>query len=247
MKVSIIIPTRARYEMFVRCINSFFENCASVDNFEVLAGVDNDDIDTVAKIQNYILDKPNIKLFFYERQTYLKLHTYWNDLSKKASADSKYLLFWTDDGIITSKNWDLEILKYHADFLVLSPKVSNMETYWKTQGLLFPIVAKEWADVIGEITPSPGIDSWMDVLGKRLGALVNIESIVVYHDRYDLTGHNNDQLFHECRSIINTPEFHTTDNPSHSSGQVILEQHYQKLLPYLDAKYPNRTKYPWPN
>jgi hypothetical protein len=141
----------------------------------------------------------------------------------------------------------LEILKYHDKFVSLSPKVSNMETYWKTQGLLFPIIPKEWADITGDITLSPGVDSWIDVLSKRLGVLINTESIVVYHDRYDLTGHNNDQLFHECRSIINTAEFHTNNNPSHSSGQAILEQHYQKLLPYLDVKYPNRIKYPWPN
>ena len=106
-----------------------------------------------------------------------------------------------------SKDWDLEIIKYHKDFCVISPKVDTMEHYWRTQGVLFPIIPKKWIEITGKWSHVPACDSWTDVISKRLGILVNVESIVLSHNRHDITGENHDLTYTEGRSDINNQEY----------------------------------------
>lgn len=228
--ISVLLPTRGRYEMLTKSVNSLIENCNDLSKIEILLAVDTDDKDTTDRIIEYISDKPNIKMFFYERQHYKGLHLYITDLAKNASGSS--LLVWNDDAIMQSKDWDVEILKAHKSFCVLSPKVGNMEDYWKHKGLLFPIIPKKWIEITGFWSPTPGVDSWVDVLSKKLNILVNLESVVIFHDRYELTGQNHDNTYVEVRM--------DKDNTSlHKSYEVwsypeMLNDHYNKLLQYIN-------------
>jgi hypothetical protein len=240
MIVSILIPTRKRFDIFEKSINSLFENCNSVENFEVLVAIDNDDIDSISKIENYILDKPNIKFFLYERQFYHGLHNYYNNLAINAVGD--FLLLWNDDAIMKSKHWDIEILKYKGIFCVLSPKVDTMEDYWINIGVLFPIIPKKWIDITGEWSHVPACDSWIDVLSKRLHLLVNVENIVISHDRNDITGNNNDQTYLDGLSDKSNPIYNSLFNFGYPE---ILEEHYTKLYDFLENK--NTIKFIWPN
>jgi len=231
-KVSILFPTRNRYEMFVSSTKSLIDQCYSLNNIEILLAVDNDDIETTTKIAEFIKDKDYIKMFFYERKRYRGLHLYINDLCQKAVGDS--LMLWNDDAIMKSKNWDLEISKLHENFIVISPKVENMEEYWKNTGVLFPIIPKKWIEITNIWSPTPGLDSWIDVLSKRLSILVNVDSVIVSHDRYELTGNNNDETYIEGRVDKTTPSL----QPGYEvwSYPELLEEHYNKLLDYLNKK-----------
>lgn len=230
-KVSILMPTRNRYELAKKSIDSMFDNCLSTENFEVLLAVDHDDVDSNAKLSEYIKDKPNVKMFFYERQYYRGLNVYINDLALKAEGTS--LMLWNDDSTIESKNWDHEILSNHNTFCVLSPKVSNMEDFWRHVGVLYPILPKEWIEVTGEWARVPACDSVIDIISKRLGVLVPLETVSIFHDRFDNTGNNRDETWVEVRT--------EKDNPSYvQQFQIgypeVLEEHYNKLRSYLDNK-----------
>ena len=78
MKISIIFPTRKRYDLFVKSTNSLIENCSDLNNLEILVAMDDDDVETVQKTKEYIQDKPFIKLYVSERQFYRNLNLYVN-------------------------------------------------------------------------------------------------------------------------------------------------------------------------
>ena len=92
--ISILMPTRGRFDSFLKSVNSLYENCSDVNNFEILIAVDNDDVETTEKIKTVL--KPNMLLYSYERQFYKGLHNYYNDLSTKTNSESLFL--WNDDG-----------------------------------------------------------------------------------------------------------------------------------------------------
>ena len=227
-KVSVLIPTRNRGKLFKKSINSLFESCSDVNNFEVLVALDNDDIHSINEIKEYAMDKPNVKLFFYERQFYRGLHNYYNDLSTKSSGE--FLLLWNDDAIMNSVHWDLEILKYKNKFCVISPKVDTMIEFWEKQGVLFPIIPKKWFEVTGSWSQVAACDSWIDILGKRLGLTIKEPLIVISHDRFDVTGNNNDETHQSVKAeLIQMRRY--PDNMEH-----VIDQHHQKLSTFLNSK-----------
>jgi hypothetical protein len=229
-KISILIPTRKRFEMFTKSISSLYNTCNNINNFEVLVATDFDDEETTNQIKNFFQGKPNIKYFTYERQYYYGFHHYINDLSSKS--DGEFLFLWGDDAVMESKDWDLEILKYSGKFCMLSPKVSNMETYWRDQGVLFPIIPKKWFDITGVFSLSPSCDSWADVLSKKLGIFTNIESVALCHERHDLVGTNDDENFRESRDAIQSSYYQHID----SKMMDIIEEQFQKIKEYLHTE-----------
>lgn len=224
------MPTRGRYEMATKSIDSLFNNCKNVNNFEILLAVDNDDTTTTDKLSKYIQDKSNVKIFFFERQYYRGLHNYINKLAIESTGTS--LMLWNDDSTIDSKDWDHEIIKNHESFCVLSPKVQNMEDYWRNQGVLFPIIPKKWIEITGEWAQVPACDSVIDVISKRLGLLIPLESVVITHDRYDNTGNNLDNTWREVRSEKDNPNY---NHIFHVGKPDVLELHYQKLKEYIQT------------
>lgn len=218
--------------MFISSTTSLIENCDSTDNIEILLAVDDDDVETTKKISEFIADKKYIKMFFYERKRYRGLHHYINDLAHKAVDGS--LMLWNDDAIMTSKNWDLEILKLHENFIVINPKVENMEDYWKNKGVLFPIIPKKWIEITKTWSPTPGLDSWIDVISKRLSILVSTESITILHDRYELTGNNEDETYVEGRVDKSIPSLQSGYEVW--SYPELLEEHYNKLSEHISNK-----------
>ena len=229
------MPTRGRFELAVSSIESLFQNCKNKEDFEVLLAVDNDDTETTDKLSEYFKDRPNVRIIFFERQYYRGLHNYINGLVKEAEGTS--LMLWNDDSTIDSKDWEYEIIQNHDKFCVLSPKVQNMEHYWRNQGVLFPILPKKWIEITKIWSPTPGLDSWIDVISKALGILVPLESVVISHHRYELSGNNQDQTYQEGRADLQNPEY----QPGYevwSHGQL-LQEHQQKLLEYITANKDN--------
>ena len=49
MKLSIIYPTRKRFDLFVKSTDSLIQKCSDLNNLEVLVAMDDDDLDTISK------------------------------------------------------------------------------------------------------------------------------------------------------------------------------------------------------
>lgn len=234
-KISILVPTRKRFDSLIKSVDSLFNNCYDINNFEVLIAVDNDDVETTEKIKTYFSNKKNVKIFCYERQFYHGINNYYNDLAIKSTGTS--LLLWNDDATIKTKNWDVEILEHHKEFCILSPKVDTMESYWENQGVLFPILPKKWIELTGKWSEVPACDSWIDVLGKRLNLTIKLESVVISHERADITGDNLDETYLDGRQDIQNPNFFNKFHTWHNTDDYylkLLEEHYQKIFTFIN-------------
>lgn len=208
MKISIIYPTRKRYDLFVKSTDSLIENCSDLNNLEILVAMDDDDIETIEKTKQYMVDKPFIKLFISQRHFYKNLHLYVNDASKIASGD--FLLLWNDDCIMESKNYDLIMDKYQDKFLIINPLVVNHEEYCrKDNQMLFPIIPKKWVEITGRWSNSGACDSWVQMISNDLNLSVYEDDIKIFHDRYDLTNNNHDEVYVESCLDKNFIAYHS--------------------------------------
>jgi acetolactate synthase small subunit len=182
MKISIIFPTRKRYDLFVKSTNSLIENCSDLNNLEILVAMDDDDVETVQKTKEYIADKPFIKLYVSERHFYRNLNLYVNATSKDATGE--FLLLWNDDCMMTSKDYDLVMDKYKNKFVVVNPLVTNQTDYCRQENrMLFPIIPKKWIDVTGRWSNSGACDSWVELISNDLNLSVYEDDIQIFHER----------------------------------------------------------------
>lgn len=201
--ISVLLPTRGRKQQLLTSVRSLFDRVSSIEHIEILFAVDNDDqegleyfIKEVApyieslKIHNQILVCPS---WGYE-----KLHFYLNELA--AHAQGQWLFFWNDDAVMQTDQWDLEIAKYNGQFKLLSVITHNEHPY-----SIFPIVPRQWYEVLGYLSQHSLNDAWLSQVAYMLDIF---ERIPVYadHDRHDLTGNNNDDTYQRRRILEGNPE-----------------------------------------
>jgi hypothetical protein len=229
-KISVLMPTRSRFKLAKKSIDSLFDKSHSFENFEILIAIDKDDSESNNLLIDYLKDKPNVSFHLFDRHGYKGLNIYYNYLALKAVGSS--LMLWNDDSIIESFNWDLEIINNHTSFCVLSPFVSNMDNFWRHQGVLYPIIPKKWIDITGEWSRVPACDSVIDLIAKRLNILKKLETVHIYHDRFDLSGYNFDQTYLDAKNERSHPDNYIKFNIGYPE---VIEEHYLKLKAYIDS------------
>ena len=84
MLVSFTLPTRKRIPQLTKALESIYSTCYSKDNFEILLAIDNDDLETIEFVKNFITNHHNTKMFLFERQRYKGMHIYQNTLISNA-------------------------------------------------------------------------------------------------------------------------------------------------------------------
>ena len=189
--------------MFINAIESLYTTCNSVDNFEILVAVDNDDQDTTSEIKKYTETKGNITIHTFERQFYKGFHNYINALVPLSQGKSLFL--WNDDCIMKSREWDSTIINYHKSFCVLNPLVDTMVHYCRSnKNILFPIIPRAWFDVTGRWANNAACDTWIQDISRDLNLTIDVDSIVITHDRHDVTGNNNDAVYNEGREDVSS-------------------------------------------
>jgi hypothetical protein len=123
----------------------------------------------------------------FERMGYVNLHKYNNAMAKQT--DSDWLVIWNDDAVMQSQGWDTTILSYTGQFKLLSFCTHRMHPY-----SIFPIIPRTWYDLLGYISPHPTQDGWVSQQAYMLDIYQRI-TVDVLHDRFDLTGNNNDDIY----------------------------------------------------
>jgi len=175
--VSVILPTRGRVEKLKESLESLYSNG---EDFELLVGADNDDMDTVNfLIKNY----PDTKILLIKRLGYLGLHYFVNNLSKIASGE--WLFLWNDDCIMKTKDWD-KIINKQTGFKVFCPR-SNQFDYRPTESNLFPIIPRRWIEILGHFSLSPQNDSYVQHVALDAGIQQDIP-IEIEHRHFTITG-----------------------------------------------------------
>ena len=192
--ISVLLPTRGRTTALQTSILSLVSNACDPGRCEILLVFDDDDQSSSQWfLQNVAeeIDRLGARYSCWQlpRLGYIRLNEYVNFLAKQSQG--KWLMFWNDDAIMISKNWDKEITAHDGHF-----KVLRMPTHRDHPYAIFPIVPRIWFDLFGYISPHQISDAWVSQIAFMLDIMQNIP-VQVEHDRHDLTGNNADATFHQ--------------------------------------------------
>ena len=192
--IAILLPTRGRTDALSRSVMSLINRALDVEKLQLMLGFDDDDTIGIEHFQNelepwLIEKKVNYEAISFERMGYTRLNEYVNALARESDAD--WLFFWNDDAMMDTAGWDRVIAKHTGEFKCLSVHTHNDHPY-----SIFPIVPREWLDLLGYLSPHQISDAWLSQQAYLLDIFERIP-IWATHDRHDLTGNNGDDTYHQ--------------------------------------------------
>lgn len=179
--ISILCPTRARPELYKRSIVSLLDNADNPANVQILARLDeDDDYHAYEGLPGMLLvDLP----YGYEGQ-----HRYNNQLAEHATGD--WLMIWNDDALCKTQSWDSIIESHAGRFELLSLDNNQPKAYG-----CFPVVPRKWFEACGHLSLDCRVDTWLNEVAKGAGCFVDEPRVYIFHDRADLTGNNDDEVY----------------------------------------------------
>jgi hypothetical protein len=191
-KISILLPTRGRTTQLLRSIASLIDMADDPAEIQWLFGFDNDDMNSYNWFAQHVLPKiadsgARYTCMSFEPLGYVKLHEYVNRLAAKAVGD--WFVFWNDDAVMKTTGWDTEIVSHTGEFCLQAFDTHNKHPY-----SIFPIVPREWFELIGHLSLHQLNDAWLSQIAWMLDIVKQIP-VEVLHDRADLTGNNKDDTF----------------------------------------------------
>ena len=201
-KISILLATRKRTEMLKTSLASLVNLASDPTSLEILLAFDNDDDETFVWVQeNVLTDLDNKDVSYtcmsFERLGYIRLNEYYNKLAVEAEGD--WLFFWGDDAIMKTQDWDLRITAHTGKFRMLRALTHKCHPL-----AIFPIVPKMWADMFGYFSAHQLNDNWVSQVAYMADIVENID-VNIEHDRFDLTGNNNDENFQNRPMLEGNP------------------------------------------
>lgn len=237
-KISILLPTRGRTTQLLRSVDSLIDLANDPTRIQWLFGFDSNDMDTYKWFQENVLPKimtsgAKYTCMGFEPLGYTKLHEYVNRLAEKAVGD--WFVFWNDDAVMKTAGWDTEIVQHTGEFCLQAFDTHNKHPY-----SIFPIVPKEWFDIIGHLSLHQLNDAWLSQIAWMLDIVKPIP-IEVLHDRADLTGNNADETFKNRIIYEGNPANPKDFNHAEFRSQRIIEA--SKLADYLESKGYDMTQW----
>lgn len=190
-EISILLPTRGRRDALRTSIISLIARSAIPKQVEYLFAFDQDDADTSTWFIDNVVPEidavgSTYSCLMFEPLGYIKLNEYVNKLA--AVASGRWLMFWNDDAVMETADWDC-IIAAEKEFNVLRMPAHNEHPY-----AIFPIVPRAWLEIFGYLSPHQISDAWISQVGYALDIVKNIP-VVATHDRFDLTGNNSDDTY----------------------------------------------------
>ena len=203
--ISVLLPTRGRQETLKNSLASLISHADHVQDLELLLAFDNDDQESINWFVEHCL--PDIKqsgmafkVLTWPRMGYARLHDYVNGLAAHARGD--WLVFWNDDAVMQDPGWDTVIKSYTGQFVIQAFDTHKLHPY-----SIFPIVPRAWFETLGYLSRHPLNDAYISQIAWLMDIMVRIP-VRVLHDRFDLTGNNNDSTFQERQYLegnVNDP------------------------------------------
>lgn len=226
--IAILLATRGRTTSLERSIHSLVTLADDISRVQIMFAFDKDDnvgVDHFTSSLQPWLDARGVAYtaMKFDRMGYIGLHKYNNAMAAKA--DANWLCIWNDDAVMETTGWDSEIAKHNGQFKLLSYKTHNMHPY-----SIFPVVPRQWFDLLGYISPHPTQDGWVSQQAYMLDIYERI-AVDVLHDRYDLTGNNFDETFKNRPMLEGKP-----DDPRDFHSSKMLDLRHRdaaKLATYM--------------
>lgn len=227
-----LLATRGRAEALDRSVASLFELAQDPSRIQVMFAFDRDDAVGLAHWENKLqpwMDQHgyNYIAMKFDPLGYIRLHVYNNKMAKYAQG--RWFVIWNDDAIMQTQDWDAEIMKYNGSFKLLAFHTHNDHPY-----SIFPILPREWYDLLGYISPHACQDGWLSQQAYMLDILERIP-VWVEHDRFDLTGNNLDETYKGRAALEGKPgdpmDFHSVQQ------MTLRHEDAAKIAYHLKTKY----------
>jgi hypothetical protein len=200
--ISILLPTRGRAQALMSSIQSLCTLAEDFTSIEMLFGVDNDDVVGMENMLKNVcpwIEQNNInhKILVFEPQGYNNLNTYVNGLAEHSQGS--WLFFWNDDAVMKTPGWDARIRERTGEFKLLSVYTHNDHPY-----SIFPILPRQWFEILGHISQHSSNDAYVSQMAYYLDIFERID-VHCDHNRYDITGINNDATYQQRRIMEGDP------------------------------------------
>lgn len=114
-------------------------------------------------------------------------------------------MLWNDDAIMHTLNWDQLVDDYPVG--VLYPTNNHRSPTYN----VFPIVHRKLVDAMGHFSLSNHCDSWLSDVAAAAGCLRSAPNIFIEHDRFDLTGNNDDETFRSGQKEYTTGAYYSEE------------------------------------
>lgn len=202
--ISALIPTRSRPELLARAVSSLLDTASSPANVEIMLRFDTDDETATESIER--CEAPNLTAIIGEPLGYMGYATYSNELAEVATGD--WLMVFNDDALMQTPSWDSVIESRGSDLKNLSLDNNHGRQY-----ACFPCVPRQWYGVCGHLALDVRLDSWLQEVAQIAGCFVEENQVYILHDRHDLTGNNDDEIY---RNRYTDPAFWTSYDSAES-------------------------------
>jgi hypothetical protein len=195
-------------------VNSIRDTAKFPENIEIIVAIDPDEqYDTEKYPGTFFWSAP-------ERYGYRGMNKYLNGLAELSKGD--WLVNWNDDAIMLTEGWDEILMSLDPSVLI-----AGLQDNVPGDLVCFPAVRREAVKALGEFcVDTPHVDTWWQDIGRSSGRLQSVP-IYVFHDRFDLTGGNNDATWQEGRSGLRSAEFYQSE----IQGSLVAASRTIKELP----------------
>ena len=171
--ISVLLPTRGRVKDFTESVEGLRDLAADISAIEFLVAADPDDEETITAAE-----KLGVTLHVSpQRYGYRGLHHYYNYLAARASGE--WLFIWNDDCRILTRHWD-EIIRKSP------PAILHLTGNYVPGHNSFPVLPREWAELLGHLTVTEGVDLWIHDLGRMTSTMrripVRVQHLRINHD-----------------------------------------------------------------
>lgn len=193
--ISVLVPTRKRPELLERSLASLIAT-SDVGDLEILLALDPDD-----EVPSRCVREPFDSVWVApERYGYARLNEYFNALAARASGD--WIMLWNDDAVMLTPGWDAVIEALPANILVADLYSEGHSPMLCT----FPVIRREAIEVVGGMSPyTQHCDTYWQEVGRLTGTIQYLPDVQVRHDRFDMTGCNDDDTYREGRIRQSSP------------------------------------------
>lgn len=182
--ITILLPTRKRVSTLEKSLRSLIDNAQ--ENPYIIFGIDDDDLDTIQFLEKFeYKNKITIK---FKPLGYANLHRYINVMCNYVKTD--WFMFWNDDAIMNTKHYDT-IIESEKKFKLQRVREQTNHPY-----SIFPILHHDWFKLLDRLSAQTHNDAWLSEIAYLLDIMKDID-VEVTHDRADITGNNNDNVFQE--------------------------------------------------
>lgn len=227
--ISVVLPTRGRTEALKSSIASLVTTSNRPHAVEILLAFDNDDIDSqryfADEIVPLLIDSGVIfEATSMPRLGYARLNEYVNQLV--SISQGRWVMMFNDDARMITQGWDDIICEYRDRFALLRADTNHEHPY-----AIFPILPREWYELFGYFSPHQLNDAWVSQIGFMLDIVVTVP-IYIEHDRFDLTGKNNDATYDNRPQLEGNPS-HPADF-NHSTWRQHRLSDCARLANYLE-------------